>query len=43
MKAEGDFPAQTEGERKEMLYRKAIEHLDTGKVLQQMLFFYKLK
>jgi hypothetical protein len=32
LKEEGDFPAQTERARKEMLYKKAIELLDKGKV-----------
>ena len=32
LSAEGDFPAQTERERKEMLYRKSIELLDKGQV-----------
>ena len=32
MAAEGNFPDQTERQRKEMLYRKSIELLDKGQV-----------
>ena len=42
--AEGDFPVQTERERKEILYRKSIELLDKGQVkwIARKTYFYWL-
>ncbi|CAB3995598.1 dedicator of cytokinesis 1-like, partial [Paramuricea clavata] len=37
LKEEGDFPAQTERARKEMLYKKAIELLDKGKLWESAI------